>query len=501
MKELLQIVQIIDQNRPRKIEVLGNEDAESNHAELYNLLRDGIITTDEQAANRFYGDSKAVGNSAYRQFKSRFKERLVNTLFFLDNDNSEATDLQNATLYIHREWAAINIIYTKGNFHLAVKLAEELLPYAIKYELTEIVIYIADRLRQGYGTQIANRSRYMELKKIQDAYMEMWRLEILAREMFHDIRMNYIKSNAVQEDTVEKARKSWATLQPFLEKYTSYQFIVYAYAIALAQYTNSAKDLQKTIDICDEAIGLLSKKAFKPKIQLSVFMNQKIRCYTQLKEQKAGEEVVKEVLSLQEEGSSGWFKTLEYQTLLALNTKDYQNAFQIWKAVQTHKSFKKLQLQHYEIWQLLSAYLYFLAKSGKIDADGMKQANYRASKFVNDIPTFSTDKEGMNVPSLIIQIAILIAEKKHSPIPDRLEALNKYWRRHIRKTDDNYRSYCFIKMLQELPKAHYKRVGVEARTKLMLRDLIAVPLTFETQDAKNEVMPLEDLWAILLSLM
>jgi hypothetical protein len=501
MKELLQIVQIIDQNKPRKIEVLGNEDADSNHAQLYALLRDGKISTDEEAARHFYGAANATLNSAYRQFKSRFKERLINTLFFLDTDNSEATDLQNATLYIQREWAAINIIYTKGNFHLAAKLAEDLLPYAIKYELTEIVIYIADRLRQGYGTQIANRNRYIELKKLQDAYMELWRLEILAREMFHEIRMGYIKSSAVQEDSVEKARKSWATLQPLLATYSSYQFIVYAYAIALAQYTNSAKDLQKTIDICDEAIGLLSKKGFNPKIQLSVFMNQKIRCYTQLKEQKAGEEVVKEVLSLQEEGSSGWFKTLEYQTLLALNTKNYQAAFEIWKGVQTHKSFKKLQLQHYEIWQLLSAYLHFLAKSGKIDADSMKQSNYRASKFVNDIPTFSMDKEGMNVPSLIIQIAILIAEKKYTSIPDRLEALNKYWRRHIRKTDENYRSYCFIKMLHELPKAHYKRVGVEARTKGMLRDLTAVPLAFETQDSKHEVLPLEDLWAILLSLM
>jgi hypothetical protein len=501
MKELSQIVQIIDKNKPKKVEVIGNEEASSRHAQLYNHLKEGSITTDEEAAIFFYKDSKAVSDSAYRQFKSRFRERLMNTLFFIESETSEASDLQNATLYIHKEWAAINIIYTKGDFSLASKLAESLLPYAIKYELTEIVIYIADRLRQGYGTQIANRNRYIELKKLQDTYMELWQLEILSREIFHDIRMDYIKSSASQTNTPEKARNGWLLLQPHLDQNASYQFITHAYAVGLAQYSSKAEDLQAAIKLCDEAIAALSKKPFTPKKPISVFMNQKIACYTQLKEQMAGDEVVKEVLSLQDQGSSGWFKTLENQTLLAFHTQKYDKALQVWQDVQNHKSFKALTLQHYEIWQLFSAYLHFLAVSKKIDAHEMKNAKYKASKFVNDIPTFSTDKEGMNVPSLIVQIAILIAEKKFNSIPDRLEALSKYWRRHIRKTDATYRSYCFIKMLQEVPKGNYKRVSVEARTKLMLRDLTAVPLNMEAQDFKSEVMPLEDLWGILLELM
>ena len=501
MKELSQIVHIIDKNKPRKVEVLGNEEATSNHAELYNLLKEGRITTDEEAAAHFYGGAAAVNESAYRQFKSRFKKRLINTLFFLEKDNAEVTDLQNATLYVHKEWAAINILYVKGDFKLAAKLAEDLLPHAIKYEVTEIVIYIADRLRQGYGTQIANRNRYNELKKLQDDYMESWRLEILAREIFHDIRMDYIKSSTAQLNSVEKAQQGWSVLQPHLEKKPSYQFITYAYAVVLAQYGNTTKDLQNIVALCDEAIAILAQKTFNPQRQIATFMNQKIACYAQLKEQTAGEDVAKEALSLQTEGSFSWFKTLEYQVSLAFNTKEYAKAFDILQDVQNHKSYKTLTLQHYEIWQLFSAYLHFLAISGKIDAQALKQSKFKASKFVNDIPTFSTDKEGMNVPSLIVQIAILIAEKKFASIPDRLEALGKYWRRHIRKTDATYRSHCFIKMLQELPKGHYKRLGIEARTRLMLRDLTTVPLNLAAQDYKIEVIPLEDLWAILLALM
>lgn len=501
MKELSKIVQLIDKNKPRKVEVLGNEEAESKHAQLYQLLKDGSVKTDEEAAVFLFQDAKAVSQSAYRQFKSRFKERLLNTLFFLEKDSTAATDVQNATLYVQKEWAAISIIYTKGEFHLATKLAEDLLPYAIKYELTETVIFIADRLRQTYGTQIANRNRYEELKKLQDTYMELWRLEILARDIFHDIRMDYIKSSVTQTDSAEKGQRGAAILTPYLGKNPTYQFITYTYAVILAQYGNSTEDLQTIITLCDEAIAVLCQKPFNPKTQIAVFMNQKITCYAQLKEQTAGEDAAKEVLSLQTEGSFSWFKTLEYQVFLAFNTKEYTKAFHIWQAVKKHKSFKSLTLQHAEIWQLFGAYLHFLAISNKLDKQIMKESKFRAAKFVNDIPTFNKDKEGMNVPSLIAQIAILIAEKKHDLIFDRLDALNKYWRRYIKKTDASYRTYCFIKMLQEVPKGYYKRVSVAARTGVLLSNLTAVSFNVEGKDAKSEVIPLEDLWAILLELM
>ena len=55
-------------------------------------------------------------------------------------------------------------------------------------------------------------------------------------------------------------------------------------------------------------------------------------------------------------------------------------------------------------------------------------------------------------------------------------------------------------MLQELPKANYNRL-LEARTETMLRELAAVPFNVVAQDFKREVIPLEDLWAILLNLM
>ncbi len=508
MKELSRIVQLIDKNKPRKIELLSDGAAKSKYAQLYRLIKEGRITTDEEAAAHFYQDPKAVSQSAYRQLKSRFKERLMNTLFFLEKDNSEASDLHNATLYVHKEWAAINIIYAKGDFNLASKLAEDLLSYAIKYEVTETVIYIADRLRQGYGTQIANRIRYDELKKVQDKYMELWRLEILARETFHAIRMDYIKSSATQTDSIEKGAHGTTLLMPLLNNDSTYQFITYTYAVMLAQFDNSPEDLQASVVLCDEAIALLSQKPFNPKKQITTFMNQKIACYARLKEQTAGEDVAKETMSLQTEGSFSWFKTLEYQAFLAFNTKDYLKAFNICQTAQNHKSFKSLTLQHAEIWRLFGAYLHFLAIGKKINKEEIKESKFKATKFVNDIPTFNKDKEGMNVPALIAQIAILIAEKNHDAIPDRLEALDRYRQRYIKKTDASYRNYWFIKMLQEIPKGYYKRISVKARTEGMLASLTAVPRTNEGKNAKNdgkdaesEVIPLEDLWAILLEVM
>jgi hypothetical protein len=76
------------------------------------------------------------------------------------------------------------------------------------------------------------------------------------------------------------------------------------------------------------------------------------------------------------------------------------------------------------------------------------------------------------------------------------------------KTDASYRNYWFIKMLQEIPKGNYKRVSVKARTEPMLAQPTIVPLKNEGEghkkdmkNAKSGVIPLEDLWAILLEIM
>ena len=107
------------------------------------------------------------------------------------------------------------------------------------------------------------------------------------------------------------------------------------------------------------------------------------------------------------------------------------------------------------------------------------------------------DKSGQNIPVLIIQILIQIQQKKYDQLTDKIEAVEKYTTRYLRK-DNNYRSNCFIKMLLQIPKQNFERARVEKHTKILLEKLRSMPLERAKQAFEIEIIPYEDLWEMAL---
>ncbi len=80
---------------------------------------------------------------------------------------------------------------------------------------------------------------------------------------------------------------------------------------------------------------------------------------------------------------------------------------------------------------------------------------------------------------------------------DRVESLNLYCYRYLRK-DDTYRSNCFIKMLLQLPKANFHREAVVRKTEKLYNKLIENPSNLSMQASEIEIMPYEMLWEYVL---
>jgi hypothetical protein len=75
--------------------------------------------------------------------------------------------------------------------------------------------------------------------------------------------------------------------------------------------------------------------------------------------------------------------------------------------------------------------------------------SFRIYKFLNQVPLFSRDKQGVNIPIILVQIYYcFLPIVIYSKIIDRMESLNLYSYRHLKK-DDNFRSQCFIRMLSK----------------------------------------------------
>jgi hypothetical protein len=503
MEELIQLSNFLDKYDLKQVDIIGSKHSESRYNEFYTLLKTEKIKSDTEAAKHFYGAKATDKNQAYRQMKSIFRDRLINTLFFIDLNNPQFSDLETATMTIQKEWAALNILFAKSDLSLWIKLAEDLLPTALKYDLTEIVVYITDRLKEVYGNQIGDIKRYTYYKRLQKEQMEIWQAEIKAKDLYQELRLETIKSSADKPYIAIMAKKGTAELEPMLKKYKTYRLVSYYYFSKLAQFT-TIHDYNRASLLADEAINILKQKPFNAQGVINIFLNQKLVCYIRLKDFEKGKIAAMEVLNLQPVGSIGWFKTLEYSTTMAFQTGNYEEAYSLYCIATENPSVKQLLNRNAEIWQLYRAFLFFFAGQGKIDKVTVKSKEFdgfKLTKVINDLAVFGKDLEGMRASVLIIEAAIHLREERFGPMIDTVEALNKYRQRHLAKSHALYRYNLFIKMLGQLSRAGFVKRLVKKATEVPYRDLKQVPIFIDNNGLLTEIIPLEDMWEYILTLL
>jgi hypothetical protein len=499
MDILTQVVEILDRYKMREIDIIDNKDSTSRYTELYRLIKDGTIKTDEDAAIHFYGADATPSVGKYRVFKNEFKNRLLNTLYFIDTNNSTFTDFQTAFYAAQHQWGAINLLYRRNVFLAANPLAERLLTDCKKFELTDLCVLILERLKESQAKQIGDKKKYQDFKIQFWHYKSVWEAEQLAQEAFDDIRIDYVKSSAFRPETSLRAQAALDKLEPLREKYDSFMFIFNYFSVKEAVY--SAKhDWKGVIVVCHETLVLLKAKPFTMKGFIAIVKNQEVIALLMLKRYEECQIALAEALELQDFGTYNWFKTMEKKVLLAFHTAQYTEGVEAYKQVLDLKEFKHLQGHSAEIWKLFEANLYLIQAFGLLDKNkDMPLGKFRLNKFLNDIPTFGNDKKGMNIPVLILQIALMITEKMFDALIDRIEAIEKYAVRNVPKTDiANYRSNQMIKILLEIPKAGFKRKILERTTKKLLEDLKSVPFDLRETGYKVEVLPYHELWVKLL---
>ena len=111
MKNLLEIAGVVTKKKVKKIEIfdeyaLRNKGSKFN--EFYEDLTSGEYKNDRDASSKLYGCTPK--DARYRQLKSRFRKRLLNTLFFLDVNKPSASNYDRAHFTCHKEWTLVKIL-------------------------------------------------------------------------------------------------------------------------------------------------------------------------------------------------------------------------------------------------------------------------------------------------------------------------------------------------------------------------------------------------------
>lgn len=498
MEELRELTYIITNNTPRSVQIIGPDfwQSDSKMVRLFSAIQEGKVDDDYDAAEFIYGERHL--SSKYRNLKHELKKRLLNTVFLI-NMNSDK-DRDEAYYQCWKDWAACQILIEKSARHSAITIAERILKKAIRFDFLNLVSTIALFLRNHHALREKNKERFTYY----DDLYERYRLEEDYNNLAHKYYMKLVLDHTMDSVTAnpqieEDAQRYLQELLPLREHTNNVKFYYYLYQIQLLGVMG-VFDYQAAKEVCSRAIEYLEDSKIDFKGGTLNFLLNKLVCHIQLAEFEEGKKTAINCNELVAEGTFNWFKTNEYLFILSFHTGNYQEAYDDYHAVVNHPRYNAYSVLH-ETWSLYKMYLHFLYLLGKFEPapDDKSFTAVRLGKFLNEVPSFSKDKRGMNIPVLIIQMAFLILQHKYELAAERIDALNKYCDRYLKTNNPNFRCNCFIKMLLQIPQSGFHRNGVERRAKRYLERMKTITINFNNQAHEIEILPFEELWRLILN--
>ncbi|MCP3933731.1 MAG: hypothetical protein GY705_32095 [Bacteroidetes bacterium] len=500
MNILREMVQVLTKYKTKQIEVLGNPTRKKSKVyEFYEGIADGTFTSDEEAAAHFFdGDVK---NQSYKNLKTKLKNRLLNTVFFVDTTQSMFNDIVKARINCYKEWTAAKILMTKQAREAGINISLKVLKQAKKAGLTEIIIEIANVLRNYYGSRKYDKKKFEEYNYILKENLIIWEKELFAKECYIRLTQHYLQSKVANDDLIREVTQYSELLKEDFIQYPTMRILFYAGMVEVTKFM-AVNDYEATIQVCNKIIAKLLAKPLVFEQGVAAFSLHVLVCHTQLRQFEEGQRIINQLFKYLEPGTFNWFKGHELYMYLLFHTSRFQEAYHNYHLVSKAKGFKFLPVYIQETWKIFKAYIHFLIEVNLVQpkSNDKDYSKFRLGKFLNEVPGFSRDKRGTNISILVIQILFIIAQKKYGQAIDRIEAIEKYTTRYLKK-DDHFRSNCFIKMVLEIPKSDFHRAAVERKSAKYRKRLTEMPLEIANQAHSIEVIPYENLWEMTLDLL
>ncbi len=495
---LSEMISVLGRHKLKRIEVIGNPGEHTGKLyDLYNGLQSGLFESEEEAAQAIY--NAPASDRRFQKLKNKLKTRLINSLMFVDPNQPRFNDASVARFNCLKLFTAQQVLDfylgTQGVGELHAKVLKEAEKYGINYLALE-----ASRVIRKRAVITGNVKLLAEMNKKIRRYQKMVEAECMAEEFYYDVGMAFSRSRGIQSQLLEEAIEREKLLRPFVDEYNTPSLTYYGYHFFALRYM-LGKDYVGSIRECQTALDKMASEKNSLDLHRFSLMFRMLQCHLQLKNYEEGEKVVKECLKFTETRSIyNHFITREMHFLLNMHSEKYQKGYAIYLEAINSAKYKALNSHLKENWKIYGAFIQYLVEIGIIETEEgtATKAKFRLGKFLNEVPNYSKDKRGLNIPILIIQTLFLLHRGRFNEVIDRTEALNTYVYRYLKK-DENYRSNCFVKMILTLPQADFHRQGVIRKANKYYQKLLAEPLELSGESSEIEIIPYERLWEMVLN--
>lgn len=489
MKEIKELVQIfVRQGDGSKKPCLSPFDPGSKLDLFFWGIAEGQISTDEDAYGLLYQAEKET--STYRKVKKNLQNGLLDSLCHEPFKILQYTDYQKEFVECHRQWVMVKILTVQNAGSAAISLATKLMKKTIQYEFTYLSYDLAAYMRLQYAFR-GQEKPYQEAKEQADFFRQVHDAECFAEELYTYLALEVKKG--MLDAGLANVNQRFQQIASYMQLYQSYRLHLYG-RLTEQLLAAAVGNYNQALESTTEAITFFQSKPFEARGALQIFFNQKLTYLLRLRRFEEGKLAIVACEKYQKVGTYNWFLSQELFVQLAMHTQQYQVASDHIFRMMAQKKYEFLPENVKEVWRVYEAYVYPMMVLGVVEVP--KGYTFKLGKFLNDTPTLSKDKGGMNVAIRVIQFLILLADRKRSQLHEETESLEQYCYRHLNKPATR-RGFLFIKMLLQIPAGQYDLTEIDKRASKYLKNLQEIP--FGRQNLSREVIPFDQLWQIARS--
>jgi hypothetical protein len=497
VKLLLELAEVANLKRISKIEIFDGASLKgksSKFNDLYLGLTSGKLRSDREAAKTIY--QTVPSDDRYRQLKSRFRKRLLNTVFFLNLNAPLKARYEQAYAESQKEWALINLLRlydANDNVHA---MSRQLLTICKKHHFTDLSVQVLTLL-VDQAIRDENENEFKEYHGLLKEAMVLYQAETEARFIYQQVKMR------LHQITLPISKAEWADWQNSLIRiselnpspkiqYLSYligarhyfAFREFGLAITIAQQTEgifkqyphffSQEDLYEMRYI--HMLALLAHHDFNGAAALSEVTLRKM-----------------------EPGSTNWLNFLNLSFLSGFHAANYPYAYQVLQKVFSYQKFKLQPESVQQMWSLYRAALFFFLRQNSRKHTTQYSSLFDPVTFMQSPALFEKDQRILTIWTLIIQLLYLIENKLFNKAAENIERL-KHYARHQLNTETQIRTIAFIRCLNTLVKAEFNPENVNETNKYYL-SLLDTPPAYNGHLDQLEIIPFHTLWVYFTELL
>jgi len=500
LKNLIEIVKIATRRKASRIELLDDTALRAKNSkfrEMYEGIESGQFKNDRDAAAQLYGADP--GDARYRQLKSRFRRRLLNTLFFIDIKKPDAADYTSAFFTCNKEWALVNILLQNKGLAPAADLAQQILTTALKYRFSDVILNCSRILRE-YAALNANEKAFEQYDAYFREYTKILAAEIRSEELYQRVLMQHYRPTERTNDFQRRLDAYCNELIQLSENDQSPVVNYHMYIVWVMRY-EMAKEYTAMLEVCAQAEQYIEQNPLFYQEEKRILFNTKVMAAClHLKDYKRGRECAEKSLHDFSEGSEVWFLFMEYYLLLAIHTENYIQAQAIFNQASNTSEFRKLDGVIREKWAIYEVYLQYLIESRDLDPNFvMKQLrkSSKLSRFLETPPSYPREQKMFHLLAMILQALFLLQRRNFQQATEKIEQLKSFISRNTDK-EEFERPRQFVRLLQRLSKARYHPDELSGVDKL-LEHLAEHPFSYRGALNELEIIPYEKLWEIVLA--